>query len=296
MNLLDNIQNPICTPRGVGVRDAAILWHEGVLHCFYTASFQGEGTIISQIEHIQSRDLRNWERCPDVVTDPPVFWSVGNVIRANNEWVLCMQDYRIPIGEKWAGDDARLWLTRSADLMTWGDPVSMNPVGAQVQWRPTQRQIDPYIVEHEGRYYCFYKGGGLGLLVSEDLITWKEASPERPVFSAQDTPDGSGMENACVVRDGDEFVLFFAPNRVQRGVGTARSKDLFHWYDTRYFDLPKRPWMIGHQVANAAMVVDARQDLGAWLMVFHSDDDEVTPHSGVLALAWSENLVDWHCP
>jgi hypothetical protein len=44
------------------------------------------------------------------------------------------------------------------------------------------------------------------------------------------------------------------------------------------------------------MVIDVRADLGVWLMVFHSDDDEKVVHSGVLGLAWSENLTDWSCP
>ncbi len=294
--MLSAIRNPILVPRGVGVRDAAILWHDGVLHCFYTASFQGNGTIVSHIEHVQSRDLRTWERCPDVVADPPVFWSVGNVIRAQGEWVLCMQDYRIPPGEKFAGDDARLWTARSADLMTWKPPVSINPGGANVRWRPTKRQIDPFIVGHAGRYWCFYKGGGLGLLASDDLVHWTEACVDRPAFAPADTPDGSSMENPCVVRDGDEFVLFFSPNRKQRGIGVARSTDLIAWHDSRYLDFPKRPWMLGRGVPNAAMVIDVRADLGVWLMVFHSDDDEHVLHSGVLGLAWSENLVDWNCP
>lgn len=211
--LLKAIRNPFYVPRGIGARDAAILWHDGALHCFYTGSYQGKETFYSHIEHIRTRDLATWERCPDVVADPPVYWSVGNVIRAHGEWVLCMQDYRVPPGEKWAGDDARLWITRSADLMTWQPPVSINPVGAQVNWRPGRRQIDPFLVEHDGRCWCFYKGGGLGLLVSDDLIAWREACVDRPAIGPMDTPDGCTMENPCVVRDGDEFVLFFAPNR-----------------------------------------------------------------------------------
>jgi sucrose-6-phosphate hydrolase SacC (GH32 family) len=295
-NLLQAVRNPFYVTRGIGARDSAILWHDGVLHCFYTGSYQGADTYFSHIEHLCTRDFVTWERCPDVVSDPPIFWSVGNVIRVKDEWVLCMQDYRVPPGEKWAGDDARLWITKSPDLMKWGTPISINPGGCNVRWRPTRRQVDPFIVEHDGRYWCFYKGGGLGLLVSDDLLHWREASVDRPVFAPADTPDGSSMENPCVVRAGGEFVLFFSPNRKQRGIGMARSTDLIRWRDSRYLEFPKRSWMLGRGVPNAAMVIDVRADLGVWLMVFHSDDDEKVVHSGVLGLAWSENLTDWSCP
>ena len=96
------------------------------------------------------------------------------------------------------------------------------------------------------------------------------------------------------MRDGDEFALFFAPCRKQRGIGIARSKDLTHWYRARYLASPQRSWMLGPP--NAAMVIDTRAELGVWLMVFHTDEDERVPHSGVLGLAWSRDLTDWQCP
>lgn len=291
---LQAVRNPFCVPRGIGARDSAIHWHDGVLHCFYTASYQGPDTYFSHIEHLCTRDLVNWERCPDVVSDPPIYWSVGNVIRALGEWVLCMQDYRVPPGEKWAGDDARLWITKSPDLMKWGTPISINPEGCRVNWRPTRRQVDPFIVEHNGRYWCFYKGGGLGLLVSEDLVHWEEACVDRPAFAPSDTPDNSTVENPCVVRDGEEYVLFFVPMR-PGGIGIARSKNLVQWHDARYLDFPQAPWMNGCR-PNAPMVIDTRGDLGAWLMVLDSGGPKGVPHSGSLGLAWSENLVDWTCP
>lgn len=64
-------------------------------------------------------------------------------------------------------------------------------------------------MEHAGRYWCFYKTAGcLGLMVSDDLRHWEEASPDRPVLGPADTPDGASVENPCVVRDGAEYVMF----------------------------------------------------------------------------------------
>ncbi len=66
----------------------------------------------------------------------------------------------------------------------------------------------------------------MGLLVSDDLHAWREASPAAPVLSRDDTPDGATVENACVIREGGGFVMFFAPCREGRGIGVARSDDL----------------------------------------------------------------------
>jgi len=295
------IENPFLKPYGgIGVRDAALVHHDGILYCFYTASYWNGETFISNIDLVSTRDLVNWTRPRHVVAAPPVFWSPGNVLRVHGDWMLCMQDYRVKPGELFAGDDARLWLARSRDLLNWGQPEPMNPAGARVKWSDTARQIDPFLVEHDGRYWCFYKGsiptgnGSLGLLVSEDLRQWTEVCVDRAAIGPADTPDGSAVENPCVVRDGDEFVLFFSPCRRARGIGVARSGDLIHWRDVRYLEFPKPSWI--RHGPNAAMVIDQRAEYGRWLMVLHADRDGEGPHGGILGLAWSEDLEHWVCP
>jgi hypothetical protein len=43
------------------------------------------------------------------------------------------------------------------------------------------------------------------------------------------------------------------------------------------------------------MTIDLRAECGKWFMVLHADWS-LMPHSGFLALAWSEDLEHWTCP
>jgi hypothetical protein len=62
----------------------------------------------------------------------------------------------------------------------------------------------------------------------------------------------------------------------------------------RYLDVPEAAWM--WEGYNAAMVLDLRAECGRWLMAFHTDRDSVIVHSGIIGLAWSEDLERWVCP
>lgn len=289
------LRNPFLDdePR-VSYRDPALVYHEGLFYCFYShvEPRPREGTFFFNLGMTRSRDLARWES-PRLLTSSTLnFSSPGNVLRLKDRWVLCVQSYPIPQGKVFADDSARLWLMESTDLVNWSAPCPMNPPGCRARWAKTPRQIDPCLVEHDGRYWCFYKtSGALGLLVSDDLKTWREASPERPVLSRQMTPDGCGMENPCVVRDGEEFVIFFARVGEGRGIGVARSRDLLHWRGIHYLDLPKPAW--ANNGVTAAMVLDLRPQTGRWLMAFHGDRTNVHAHGGALGLAWSRDLEHW---
>jgi hypothetical protein len=148
---------------------------------------------------------------------------------------------------------------------------------------------------HEGKFWCFYKTDGqLGLLVSDDLHTWEEALPDRPVLSRRDTPDGASVENVCLVKDGEDWTMFFSPCRDGRGIGTARSSSLLDWHDVRYVDFPPVPW--ADNGPTAPMLIDQRENLGVWLMVFHGERRRVNPHGAALGIAWSRDLHDWTLP
>jgi len=204
--------------------------------------------------------------------------------------VLCVQSYPIEPGQVFGSEQSRLWLMRSKDLTSWSEPQLLQPNGCRATWTDSHRQIDPYLVRHDGRFWCFYKTSGcLGLLVSDDMARWQEVSPHRPVLSRHDTSDGSTVENPCVIRDDDSFVLFFAPCRKGRGIGIARSDDLLHWQDVHYLRFPQLAWAPGGPTA--AMVLDLRQELGMWLMAFHGDTHGA--HGAALGLAWSDNLEQW---
>jgi len=275
------------------LRDPATILHDGVYHCFYTVVEQHEGNYQLFVDVSTSRDLGLWSK-PRRLTQPGLnYSSPGNIIRLANKWFLCLQSYPTKLGNAYGSDDSRLWLMESEDLVSWDEPYLLEPRGCRAKWCKSKRQIDPYLVEHEGKFWCFYKSDGkLGLLVSSDLKEWEEASPDAPVLDGAQTPDSSTVENACAVRDGDEWVLFFAPCRDGRGIGVARSTDLIHWREVRYLDFPALPWAPGGPTA--AMVLDTRVETGCWTMFFHGDRHP--PHGAALGWAWSDDLETWHCP
>ncbi len=277
----------------VSLRDPAAVFHDGVCHCFHTAVEGEVGAYRLFVDVTESPDLVRWSAPRRLTAAGPNFSSPGNVLRMKDQWVLCVQSYPTRPGESYGSDESRLWTMRSADLAHWEEPRLLQPLGCQAAWANSRRQIDPYLLEHDGQFWCFYKSEGkLGLLVSPDGQEWQEASPQRPILSDAQTPDGASVENPCVVRFGDEFVLFFAPCRPGRGIGTARSSDLFHWRDVRYLDFPALPWASGGPTA--AMVLETRDERGRWTMFFHGDRQG--PHGAALGLAWSDDLVHWQCP
>lgn len=288
------VHNPAIDRGAVAVRDPAAIFHDGTLHVYCTIVEETADTYRLFVEHTTTTDLVHWTPFQRLTPAGPNFSSPGNVFRAGGRWRLCVQSYPIDPGQSYGNESSRLWLMDSPDLVHWSAPAPLRPEGCTAQWSKSHRQIDPYVVEHDGRYWCFYKANGrLGLLMSRDLKTWTEASPDRPVLGPETTPDGCTVENPCVVRDAGRFVLFFAPCRQGRGIGMAESDDLLHWRDIRYLDFPQLPWATGGPTA--AAVLDLRRSHGRWLMLFHGEQAGYA-HRAALGVAWSRELHRWECP
>jgi predicted GH43/DUF377 family glycosyl hydrolase len=142
------------------------------------------------------------------------------------------------------------------------------------------------------KYYCFYKTSScLGLLVSEDLKTWQEASPDRPLLSRKDIPDHPDVENVNVIpeENGNGWRMFFSPTYKKRGIGVAFSSDLLHWEFSHYLEFPKFNW--GRSGPTAPSILDTRKICGKWLMAFHGEYK--WPLDAALGLAWSDDLEHW---
>ena len=274
------------------LRDPATFFHDDHFHCFHTVVEHDAAGYRLYVDVVKSRDLSAWSAPRRLTQTGLNFSSPGNVIRVGEDWVLCVQSYPTSGGSAHGNDNSRLWTMKSRDGENWDAPVLLQPAGCQANWCQSRRQIDPYLVEHDGQFWCFYKSEGqLGVLVSPDLKTWREARPDHPVLSASQTPDGSTVENPCVIGNGDEFILFFAPCRQGRGIGLARSTDLVNWRDVGYLDFPDLPWAAGGPTA--AMVLETNHPRGRWTMFFHGDRE--APHGAALGLAWSDDLLSWRC-
>ncbi len=95
----------------------------------------------------------------------------------------------------------------------------------------------PWLVEHEGRFYNFYNAKHMpdwieqmGLAVSEDLMNWKRYAGNPIVRVVNGGYDEQFCSDGKVFRDGDHWVMFyFGVGRGGAHVMVAFSRDLEHW-------------------------------------------------------------------
>jgi predicted GH43/DUF377 family glycosyl hydrolase len=290
----DELKNPILDKdrtQNIQCRDGALFYHDSVFYLYYcSVEYPRLFQYQFYTDLITSTDLVHWTPQPRLWDAQMGFSSPGNVIEVGDKFVLCVQTYPIKRGHWWGSDACRLWTSESEDLVHWSSPKVIAPEGSAARWATEKRQIDPFILPYEGKYYCFYKTSGqLGLLVSPDLQSWEEASPDRPVFAAYETPDNTTIENACVLDIDGELVMFFSPCYNKRGIGITRSSDLFHWKFDQYLKFPKFAW--AKSGPTAPSVIDIRKETGKFVMAFHAERRQ--PHHAALALAWSDDLIHW---
>ena len=275
-------------------RDPAAIWSDGWFRLFFTLMRIEDGHPYSYLAWSKSCDLMKWSD-PVVLTvrDQSLnFGSPGNIIRFGNEWVLCLQTYPRPKGEPYGNESSRIWTMRSKDLEHWGQPELLRVKGPDVPPEKMGRMIDPYLQadkDDAGMWWCFYKQNGVSRSWSRDLKTWTYVGH---------APAG---ENACVLLDGGEYVLFHSP---ANGIGVKRSNDLATWRDEGVLTLGQRDWPWAQGRLTAGFVLDLRSEpaVGQALMFFHgSDYPEKDPRGGFdtfasIGLAWSGDLKVWTWP
>lgn len=276
-------------------RDPAAIYHDGWFRLFFTlVKIEPDGRPFSYVAWSKSRDLVSW-------TAPKVFTprdrglncgSPGNIARHGDRWVLCLQTYPRPDGEMYGNRDSRIWTMRSEDLETWGALELLRVKGPDVARESMGRMIDPFLLEDRvepGKWWCFYKQDGVSMSWSRDLRNWTHAGRT------------SAGENACVIIDGEDYVLFHSP---PNGIGVKRSKDLRDWRDEGLLLLGQGNWPWAKGRLTAGFVLDLRREpkFRKALMFFHgSDFPETDPRGGFdnyasIGLAWSEDLKHWAWP
>jgi hypothetical protein len=296
-NLLNLVHSPILFQGDAttAYRDPAAVYSGGWFYLYFTlVKTEANNQVFAYTAWSKSRDLVHW-------TEPKIFTprdnrlnysSPGDVVRFGGEWVLCLQTYPRPHGEKYAGDTARIWSMRSKDLENWGPPELLRVKGPDVPVEKMGRMIDAFLLEDKddpGKWWCFFKQHGVSRSWSRDLKTWTY------VGSA---PAG---ENPCVIVDGKEYVLFHSP---RNGIGVKRSSDLETWRDVGLITLGQKDWDWAQGRLTAGFVLDARRvpRLGKYLMFFHgSRYAEENPQGGFdnfasIGLAWSDDLNQWDWP
>ena len=280
-------------------RDPAVLYQKNIFHLFFTlVEIETDGRIFSYTAYSQSKDLLTWTN-PQKITprDQKLnYCSPGNVIRFEDEWILCLQTYPRPNyflqqAPRYGDKTARIFIMRSNDLKSWREPELLRVKGSHVPIEEMGRMIDPYLIEDKdepGKWWCFYKQKGVSMSYSYDLKKWT-------YFGRTE----SG-ENVCVLVEKDEYILFHSP---KNGVGIERSKDLKNWTDEKgliTLGQKKWPWAQGRLTAGA--VIDLRHVKGIekYLMFFHGsgpeDESKMFDNYASIGIAWSDDLKNWDWP
>ena len=291
-------------------RDPAAIFHDGWFYLYFTyvviepaisapAITRPHRIAYSHVAWSRSRDLQHWT--PPVKLTPSDksldCGSPGNIVRHNNQWVLCLQTYPRPHGERYGNKDSRIWTMRSDDLEHWSTPELLRVKGPNVPVEKMGRMIDPFLLadkDHPNKWWCFYKQDGISISTSTDLEHW--------------TPYGhtDAGENPCVVIDRNraghsQYVLFHSPSN---GIGIKRSTNLLTWTDEGVITLGQKQWRWARGRITAAFVLDLRTNpaVGKALMFFHGSTYPETDHRGgfdnyaSIGIAWSDDLKHWDWP
>jgi hypothetical protein len=301
--MLSAIPSPILV-RGDSMnayRDPAAIYHEGVFYLFFTlVQTESDGRIYSYTAECTSRDLIHWST-PEIITPKGQhlnYCGPGNIIRVGEEWILCLcryprLDYKRGDDLRWADENARAFIMRSADLLHWSEPELLKLKGPDVDEASMGRIIDPCFVEDIddlGTWWCFFKQNGVSMSRSRDLVDWTYVGC------------ADGGENACVIVDGDEYVLMHSPIN---GMGVKRSRDLKEWRDQpELITLGQDQWPWAQTRLTGGFVLDLRSEptIGKYLMVFHGGGPgEVKTQDNCdaacsIGIAWSDDLIHWDWP
>lgn len=281
-------------------RDPAVLYEKGVFHLFFTyVEIEPDGSVYSYLAYSKSRNLRDWTKFK-ILTERNQnfnFSSPGNIIRYKNEWLLCLQTYPRP-GQKntdglvYGDISARIFIMRSKNLNSWTTPELIKVKGDNVPEYKMGRMIDPYLLQDKddpNKYWCFYKQNGVSYSYTTDFKSWTFVG---------NTIAG---ENACVLIDKDEYLLFHSPDN---GIGMKRSKDLKKWYDWgNLIVLGQKEWEWAKGRITAGAVLDLRfvKGINAYVMFFHgsgplTENEGDFDKNSSLGIAWSKDLITWEWP
>ncbi|MBD0381849.1 hypothetical protein [Paenibacillus sedimenti] len=275
-------------------RDPAAIYHEGVFRLYYTlVETESDGKVYMYTAMSQSEDLVQWSK-PKKHTprDRSLnFSSPGNIIRYQDRWVMCLQTYPRPDGEKYGNQNSRIWTMESSDLDNWSEPELLRVKGDRVPVEEMGRMIDPYLIEskdEQGKWFCFYKQNGVSLSYSYDLKHWTYYGNE------------AAGENVCILNIADTYVVLHSP---ENGIGIMRSTDLRNWtHDDTLLTLGQREWDWARGRITAGFVLDCRQVNGVrkFLMFFHGsgpEDERILfdTHASI-GIAWSDDLKIWNWP
>lgn len=274
-------------------RDPAVIYTDKTFYLYFTLSENSsDGGYFNMTAYSKSTDLRYWT-FPKIITPRDKnlnYSSPGNIIRYNDEWILCLQTYPTPNLEIYGTASSRIFIMRSKNLENWGEPELIKVKGKDVPVAEMGRMIDPYLINdtENGRWWCFYKQNGVSMSYTYDLNNWIYVGHK------------DAGENVTVIKQGDEYVMFHSP---ANGIGIKRSKRLDEWgKDVQLLTLGQPEWEWSKGRLTAATVIDLKNEpeIGKYIMFFHGEQKDKLIYGAnmgaSIAMAWSDDLVNWQWP
>ncbi|MEO6187951.1 MAG: hypothetical protein ABIO82_04345 [Ginsengibacter sp.] len=283
----------------VAFRDPAVLYHQDSFYLFFTYVKTKDDKVYSYTAMSSSKDLANWSQLKILTPEDQAkdYSSPGNVIRFQNEWIMCLQTYPRPNYMKeemprFGNSDARLYIMRSNDLNRWSEPELLKVKGDSVSFKEMGRMIDPYLIEdknEKGKWWCFYKQNGVSMSYTYDFKNWN--------YSGHITAG----ENASVLYENNEYILFHSP---KNGIGAKRSQDLQHWrgwLQPTILGQKDWPWAKGRITAGTVINLCKYKNFGKYLMFFHgsgplTEEQGDFDKNASIGLAWSDDMYHWNWP
>ena len=266
-------------------RDPTCYYFGGKYHLFFTVSEKDGGYMYNRVGHSVSTDLKSFSE-PELITVKDCgknFCSPGNVICRDGEYFICVSSYPMPFPfteQGWADDTARLFFIKTRDFKEFFEPQRIYPKG-QGDF-DEGRMIDPFVFEKDGEYNLFFKQNGVSLSKSRDLETWNFIGHT------------DGGENACVIEDGDRYVLIHSPTN---GVGIKESRDLSSWTDLGVYTMDQDKWDFASGRLTAAFAMPADEACGhKYVVFFHgsrADSEPETHGAATLAYAYTDDFKEY---
>ena len=261
-------------------RDPAAYIENGVIYLFFTLVENTPERQYFYVAMSQSKDFINWSK-PRVLTEKDNlknYSSPGNVVKYKGEYYLCVQTYPREDGQIYGNENSRVFTMKSKDLINWEKPVLIKVKGDTPE-KDMERMIDPYILEENGRFICFFKQNGVSFSTSEDLTNWQF--------------QGSAKcgENVCVLKNNDKYLVFNSP---ENGINIMSTRDFKSFKDikTLYLNQQDKPW--AKDRITAGFVIDATSiSPYKYAMFYHGDNEDDYLFGASLAVTFSNDLKIW---
>lgn len=261
-------------------RDPAAYIENGVIYLFFTLVENTPERQYFYVAMSQSKDFINWSK-PRILTEKDNlknYSSPGNVIKYKGVYHLCVQTYPRDESQIYGNENSRIFTMKSKDLIKWEKAVLLKVKG-DVSEKAMGRMIDPYILQDDNKFICFFKQNGVSFSTSTDLINW------------QFQGSANCGKNVCVLKNNDEYLIFNSP---ENGINIMSTKDFksFNNIKTLYLNQQDKPW--AKDRITAGFVIDvSRVSPHKYALFYHGDNEDDYLFGASLAVVFSDDLINW---